>query len=91
MNEEKFLAIIEKIYQNCKDFWDQDFPDELDKNLKLTGKDSPLSSIEVVSFLAELETELLNYSINISFIDKVLELDEDELKISDLYKIINHS
>ena len=61
MDKNKFLAITEKVYQNCKDFWDQELPDELSSNLILAGNDSPLSSIEVVSFLAELETELLNY------------------------------
>tara|TARA_Y100001978_G_C23262895_1_gene232205 strand:- start:44 stop:319 length:276 start_codon:yes stop_codon:yes gene_type:complete len=90
MDEEKFLAITKKVYQNCKDFWEQELPDELSLNLILVGNDSLLSSIEVVSFLAELETELLNYSINISFIDKVLEIDKEELKVSDLYEIINN-
>ena len=45
----------------------------------------------MVSFLAELETELLDYSINISFLDKILEIDGEELKVSDLYEIINNS
>ena len=91
MDEKSFLAITEKVYRNCKDFWDQELPDELSLNLILAGNDSPLSSIEVVSFLAELETELLNYSINISFLDKILEMDGEELKVSDLYEIINNS
>mgnify|MGYP001321273052 CR=1 FL=1 len=91
MDEKSFLAITEKVYRNCKDFWDQELPDELSLNLILAGNDSPLSSIEVVSFLAELETELLNYSINISFLDKILEIDGEELKVSDLYEIINNS
>ena len=91
MDEKKFLAITEKVYRNCKDFWDQELPDELSLNLILAGNDSPLSSIEVVSFLAELETELLDYSINISFLDKILEIDGEELKVSDLYEIINNS
>ena len=91
MDEKSFLAITEKVYRNCKDFWDQELPDELSLNLILAGNDSPLSSIEVVSFLAELETELLDYSINISFLDKILEMDGEELKVSDLYEIINNS
>ena len=88
MDEQKFLAITERVYKNCKDFWDAELPNELSKNLILTGKDSSLSSLEVVSFLAELETELLNYSINVSFLDKVLEIDNDELTIKNLYEII---
>ena len=91
MDEKKFLEITEKVYKNCKDFWDQELPDKLSKNLELTGKNSKLSSIEVVSFLAELETELLNYSINISFLDNVLEINEEELIIADLYKCIINS
>ena len=91
MDEKEFLAITEKVYKKCKDFWDQELPNKLSKDLVLTGKNSLLSSIEVVSFLAELETELLNYSINISFLDKVLEISEEELIIADLYKIINNS
>ena len=76
MDEKEYFPITEKVYKKFKDFWDQELPNQLSKDLVLTGKNTLISSIEMVSFLGELETELLNYSINISFLDKVLEINE---------------
>ena len=85
MDEQKFLAITERVYKNCKDFWDAELPNELSKNLILTGKNSSLSSLEVVSFLAELETE---YYINYYY-SPSLGLDNlDGLKL--VYFLINN-
>lgn len=89
MKKEEFLIIFEKIYKSSREFWDADFPQDLDLGLKLAGKDSDLTSLELVTFLAELETELLNFKINISFLDKLLEEEVEDLNFDSLYELIN--
>ena len=89
MDEDKFFEIASIIYKNSREFWDNEFPLELDKNLKFTGKDSLFSSLELVTFLAELETELLNFKINISFLDKIYELEDEDVSLVTLYSLIN--
>tara|TARA_B100000212_G_C27359791_1_gene527667 strand:+ start:304 stop:570 length:267 start_codon:yes stop_codon:yes gene_type:complete len=88
MDKNAFLRIVKDIYINSKDYWDLDVPEQIDFNFKIAGKDSLLSSIEVVTFLAELETELLKLNINISYLDKILELDSEEISINTLYELI---
>ena len=89
MKKDEFLIIAEKIYKSSKEFWEGEFPEEFDMELKLAGKDSYLSSLELVTFLAELETELLNFKINISFLDKILEEEVEDVTCAILYKLIN--
>lgn len=89
MDENKFFEIASNIYNNSKEFWENEFPLELDKNLKLTGKDSLLSSLEFVTYIAELETELLKLKINISLLDKIYELGYQDISVSMLYSLIN--
>ena len=89
MDEDKFFEITSNIYNNSKDFWENEFPEEFNKNLKLTGLESLFSSLEVVTFIAELETELLKFKINISFLDKILELEEQDVSFSTLYDLVN--
>ena len=89
MDENKFFEIASIIYTNSREFWDNEFPLELDKNLKLTGNESLFSSLELVTFLAELETELLNFKINISFLDKIYESADEDISIGTLYTLIN--
>tara|TARA_Y100000589_G_C27198895_1_gene648420 strand:- start:795 stop:1067 length:273 start_codon:yes stop_codon:yes gene_type:complete len=89
MDKNKFLEIVSIIYSNSREFWENEFPLELDKNLKLTGKESLFSSLELVTFLAEIETELLNFKINISFLDKIYESKNEDISIEALYKLIN--
>ena len=52
----------------------------------IAGKEFLLSSIDVVTFLAELETEILN--INISYLDKILDLETEEISINTVYELI---
>ena len=89
MDENKFFAIASVIYDNSREFWENEFPLEFDKNLKLTGNESLFSSLELVTFIAELETELLKFKINISFLDKIYELGDQDISISTLYYLIN--
>lgn len=89
MDENKFFAIASFIYDNSREFWENEFPLEFDKNLKLTGNESLFSSLELVTFIAELETELLKFKINISFLDKIFELGDQDISISTLYYLIN--
>ena len=89
MDKNKFFAIASFIYDNSREFWENEFPLEFDKNLKLTGNESLFSSLELVTFIAELETELLKFKINISFLDKIFELGDQDISISTLYYLIN--
>ena len=65
MDENKFFAIASDIYDNSREFWENEFPLEFDKNLKLTGYESLFSSLELVTFIAELETELLKFIVSL--------------------------
>ena len=88
MDKNKFFNIAAEVYKNCSDFWEEELPDELSTDFVFAGKDSLLSSIEVVSYFAEFETQLLKYNIDISFLDSI-NLDEENIKINSLYKIIS--
>ena len=89
MDEKKFFQILSEVYKKSSEFWENDFPDELDKNLHLTGPNSLLSSLELVTFIAELESELLKYGINISFLDEFIELDGEIICIENLFRYVN--
>ena len=89
MEENKFFEIVSNIYNNSKEFWENEFPSEFDRNLILTGNASLFTSLELVTFLAELETELLNYQINISFLDKLIDANGKDITILNLYSLIN--
>ena len=89
MDKDQFFIIVEQIYNNSREFWDVKVPEKLSSSFKFGGLDSSLSSLELVTFFAELETELINFNINISFLDKLLEREIEELTFSTLYELIN--
>ena len=89
MDKKEFVTIVEKIYKNSREFWEGDFPEKLDLEIKLGGNNSLLSSLELVTFLAELETELLVFNINISYLDKILEYELEDIDFNTLYSLIN--
>ena len=89
MDKNKFFTIVEKIYNNSKDFWEAELPEKLNLETLLGGKNSVLSSLELVTFLAELETELLMFDINISFLDKIVEYELEDISFNTLYCLIN--
>jgi len=88
MNESEFYKVASNVYLSCKDTWEGRSDDTFSPEMSLIGGDSTLSSLDVVTFLAELETHLLNYNLNISFLDKILVLGDKPIKISDLYGFI---
>ena len=37
MDKKEFVTIVEKIYKNSREFWEGDFPEKLDLEIKLIG------------------------------------------------------
>ena len=91
MDKASFLIVVSETYKSCKDFWEIDQLDEdINEDFVIAGNRSLLSSLELVSFLAELETNLLKHNINISFLDHLIEKQDQDIDINCLFEIINN-
>ena len=89
MNEKTFYKIVFDTYIDCKGFFEsEDLPEIIDGDFIISGVDSLLSSLELVSFLAELETNLLKENVNISFIDQLIDEENNNVSIKNLFEIL---
>ena len=89
MNKKEFLEIVSETYKACKEFWEiTNLPNEINEDFIIAGNKSNLSSLDLVSFLAELETNLLKQNINISFLDHLIELTDEHIDVNKLFEIL---
>ena len=89
MNKKEFLEIVSETYKACKDFWEiTNLPDDINEDFIIAGNKSNLSSLDLVSFLAELESNLLKQNVNISFLDHLVDLTDENIEINKLFEIL---
>ena len=88
MDKSHFTEICRASYGECRDFWEEEFDPIMPENFEISGKTSRLSSVEVVTFIAEIEERLSKEGVEISFIDHFMDIDNSSVNIELMYKIL---